>query len=120
MIIVIIVIYNNINNISENKDLSLLTPNTVIDGSISVKIPILKAIISDEEKAIKFVFPNLINSSNINGDETIFSCGKSAILCATNEYVDEWNERIQDLIINEPINLSLQMFLTMLMILIVF
>jgi hypothetical protein len=91
---------NNNNDSSETDDLSLLSPNSM-DGSISVKIPILKAIISDEDEAINFVFPNLINNSN-NNNQNIFSSGKSAILCATNEYVDEWNERIQDLNENEP------------------
>jgi hypothetical protein len=77
-----------------NIDLSNINP---FDGSFSVKLPSLKYI-QDKNEAINFVFPQLYNSTNTNynnTEEVIYE--KSAILCATNEFVDEWNEIIQQL-----------------------
>jgi hypothetical protein len=64
--------------------------------SLTVKLPILNYL-KDQKEAINFVFPNLINknTNTINSEEE--TSDKSAILCATNENVDEWNEAIQQL-----------------------
>ena len=67
----------------------------IVDGSISVKLPDLQYL-ENQSDAIKFVFPNLISNDN-NIDNVVENNSKSAILCATNEYVDEWNEKIQEL-----------------------
>jgi len=93
---------NNDNNDNDNNDniskISVVLHSSILnetDGSISVKLPNMKYI-KDQSDAINFVFPHLMinNNNNITGIEVNT---KSAILCATNEYVDEWNEIIQQL-----------------------
>jgi hypothetical protein len=86
--------YNNKNNYYHS---SILNP---LDGSISVKLPNLKYI-QDKVEAINFVFPQLFISTinNNNNESEIYA--KSAILCATNEFVDEWNDIIQQLNTND-------------------
>lgn len=90
--------------LSEGKDHPLKNYN---DGSINIRLPTLKYI-TDSEEAINFIFPDLFNENNnnnnaINNDnnssssENKIKTNSSAILCATNKYVDEWNTKIQSL-----------------------
>ena len=56
--------------------------------------------ICDVNEAIDFIFPDLFNN-NLDNDNSGSNTNKiktnSAILCATNKYVDEWNAKIQSL-----------------------
>ena len=62
------------------------------DESIVIKLPLLSHIL-DKDEALKFTFPQLYNENDGNICEG--NSNKSAILCATNEDVDEWNNKIQ-------------------------
>ena len=86
------------------------------DGALLVKLPMLRYI-TNQTEAIKFVFPNLFtnnidyNNKNSNNNHTSEENYKSAILCAKNNDVDEWNEVIQQLNPNEErIFKSIDMF----------
>ena len=90
--------------VSESKKDTLRCCN---DGSISIRLPTLKYI-TDTKEAIDFISPDLfenkedktviINDTNDISESSINKLKpNSAILCATNKYVDEWNTIIQSL-----------------------
>ena len=67
-----------------------------ISGVTKVRLPTMKYL-TNIDKALQFLYPQAFNTSNLH---------KRAILCATNENVDDWNTKVQELNPNAPITFT--------------
>ena len=67
-----------------------------VSGVTKVRLPTMKYL-TDIDKALLFLYPQAFNTPNLH---------ERAILCATNENVDDWNTKVQELNPNAPITFT--------------
>ena len=66
--------------------------NDLATGTTHIRLPTCKYI-TDKNEAVRFLYPHGFGTENLHD---------RAVLCATNEDVDEWNSTVQDLNPNVP------------------
>ena len=64
-----------------------------LSGVTKVRLPSMRYL-TDADQALRFLYPEAFNTENLH---------KRAILCATNDNVDEWNTLVQQLNPNIPV-----------------